>query len=470
MATYTRFEQTESFPQNREIQDGDTGNHQNLSPARGVGHLNRFQGRLLPYTNTGTVQEISEISCPRSDIPVQGSALWSVHSTLGVYCDSKRGETDGHAQGYKDPPVPRRLVGESHIPPRLSPTYSKSGENMSKLGLAGEFGQVRGGSKADLRFCRLPVRPQGRSGPTDPRPVAEPSGQDIRNNVISKLSGSTVHVPDRFANSHRKASSPRPTTHETHTVASQATLENTRVTRKSDPNSQILVPSFAMVATGRQCSHRPAITPNKACSANLYRRIKRRVGCSLKQIHCQRDLVTARKQAAYKLFGTQGSVSCLKRVSKPLCKQDSTCGNRQHYSDVVYKQGRRHEVGHTLCPIMEDLDLVYQTSSNSKSPTYSRAAECGSRQAIQARPDHSNRMVPPFRGFPNYMQQVAPTSDRSICHEVQQQVTSVHVASTGLLGNSSGCTQYAMGESGRIRLPTSGHLGQSGGEVTGLPL
>ena len=77
-------------------------------------------------------------------------------------------------------------------------------------------------------------------------------------------------------------------------------------------------------------------------------------------------------------------------------------------------------------------------------------------------------MVPPSPGFPSYMQQVAPTSDRSICHEVQQ-VTSVHVASTGLLGNSSGCTQYAMGESGHIRLPTSGHLGQSG-EVTGLPL
>ena len=68
------------------------------------------------------------------------------------------------------------------------------------------------------------------------------------------------------------------------------------------------------------------------------------------------------------------------------------------------------------------------------------------------------------------MQQVAPTSDRSICHEVQQQVTSVCVTSVGLLGSSSGCTQSAMGESGCICLPTSGHLGQSGGEVAGLPL
>ena len=124
MATYSRSEQTESFPEGGEIQNGDTGNHQDIPPTRGVGHLNRFQGRLLPYTNTGTVQEISEISCPGSDLPVQGPAFWSVHSTLGVYCDSKGGETDGQSQGYKNPPVPRQLVGESHIPPGLSPTYS----------------------------------------------------------------------------------------------------------------------------------------------------------------------------------------------------------------------------------------------------------------------------------------------------------------------------------------------------------
>ena len=83
----------------------------------------------------------------------------------------------------------------------------------------------------------------------------------------------------------------------------------------------------------------------------------------------------------------------------------------KEFQNLLYKQGRRHEVGHTLCPTMENLDLVYQTSSNSKSLTYPRAAECGSRQAIQTGPDHSNRMVPPSRGFPSYMQQVAPTSD-----------------------------------------------------------
>ena len=68
------------------------------------------------------------------------------------------------------------------------------------------------------------------------------------------------------------------------------------------------------------------------------------------------------------------------------------------------------------------------------------------------------------------MQQVAPTSDRPICHEVQQQVTSVCVTSTGLPRSSSGCTQSPMGGPRRLCLPTSSHLGQSGGDVTRLPL
>ena len=31
---------------------------------------------------------------------------------------------------YKNPPVPRRLVGESHIPPNLSPAYTDLGSSV----------------------------------------------------------------------------------------------------------------------------------------------------------------------------------------------------------------------------------------------------------------------------------------------------------------------------------------------------
>ena len=73
--TYTRSEQTKSFPQGGKIQNGDIGNHQNIPPTGGVGYANRLQGCLLPYTYTGTIKEISEISFPESDVPVQSIAV-----------------------------------------------------------------------------------------------------------------------------------------------------------------------------------------------------------------------------------------------------------------------------------------------------------------------------------------------------------------------------------------------------------
>ena len=57
---------------------------------------------------------MTEISHPRSGIPV-------LALPFGL---STAGEIDGHTQGFKKPPVPRRLVGESQIPPDLSPTYT----------------------------------------------------------------------------------------------------------------------------------------------------------------------------------------------------------------------------------------------------------------------------------------------------------------------------------------------------------
>ena len=73
----------------------------------------------------------------------------------------------------------------------------------------------------------------------------------------------------------------RPTSYETHSVASQTQLEGSRITGKGDPNPQVLAPPFTMMAEGRQCTYRPTITPNKTCSANIYRCINRRVGRSL---------------------------------------------------------------------------------------------------------------------------------------------------------------------------------------------
>ena len=126
------------------------------------------------------------------------------------------------------------------------------------------------------------------------------------------MSGPAIHAPHRASNSHRKTSPPRSTSYETHTVALEEQLEGTRITRKGDTCSQIAPPPPKVVAGGKQCASRSTITPTKTCSADIYRCIKRRVGCSLKRVYCKGNLVTSRKQVVYKPLGTKGGLSGLK--------------------------------------------------------------------------------------------------------------------------------------------------------------
>ena len=96
----------------------------------------------------------------------------------------------------------------------------------------------------------------------------------------------------------------------------------------------------------------------------IFRRIQKRVGRSLKQAHGKGKLVSSRKQTAHKLPRVKGSLSGLKRILGPLYQQHSPHGYRQHYSGCLHKQGRGNEVGPHVCPAMENTDLVYQKRSN----------------------------------------------------------------------------------------------------------
>ena len=95
----------------------------------------------------------------------------------------------------------------------LSPAFSGTSSNMCEPRLAGEFRKIRVGPQTTLRLCRLPVRPQVRLGLTDTRLMAERPTNNTGTAILTGLSGPAIHIFDRSTNSHRKASSPRPTTY-----------------------------------------------------------------------------------------------------------------------------------------------------------------------------------------------------------------------------------------------------------------
>ena len=117
------------------------------------------------------------------------------------------------------------MVGESHIPPNLSPAYTDLGSSLSRTRLADEQGKVRTGSKTGFQLRRLSVRLERRQGQTYTRALAGMDRQNSDNSVRSGVSGPAVPVPHRASDSHRKASPPRLTLYETHTVALEEQLE-----------------------------------------------------------------------------------------------------------------------------------------------------------------------------------------------------------------------------------------------------
>ena len=122
-----------------------------------------------------------------------------------------------------------------------------------------------------------------------------------------------------------------------------------------------------------------------------------------------------------------------------------------------------------MCPHVKDPDLLFKKAGYPQSLTHPWLAKCNSRETIQARPNHSNRMVSPSRGLQSNMLPVAPAPSGPVCHQVQQETSTV-------------CLQFRTprhgpwmhsachGGSGPICLFTSSHLGQSAAKIVRLPV
>ena len=244
--TYPGPEHLEHLFEHRVVQDGDPRDNKNVPTGRGVGHFHRLQRRVRKY------KEVHAFSLPGSVLPIQSPTLWPLHSSHGLHSGSQRGQTHGTAEGYKDPPVPRRLVGESLIPQNLFPTYTELGSSLPRSRLASEQGKVGAGSKTGFQLRRLPVRSERGQGQTHTRALAGLDRQDPVCTVRSGMPGPTVHVPHRSSHSNRKTSPPRATSHKAHTVALEKQLEGPRITRQGDPSPQVAPPPPKVVAGGKQ--------------------------------------------------------------------------------------------------------------------------------------------------------------------------------------------------------------------------
>ena len=276
------------------------------------------------------------------------------------------------------------------------------------------------------------------------------------------LPSENFHVSYRSSHCDRKTGDPRQTAHETYSVAPQETLESPRISGKGDPNSEVSPSVPAVVDPRGKCPKGSAPTPPATRSSNLYRRLKRRLGCSLRRLHSKRYLVSARKQVAHKLLRTKSRVVSTKKIPTFSARKDRPDCHRQHYGCGIHQQGRRYEVRFTLCPSLAAPMLVQPQSNSTEGQTHSRPSECNCRQIVSPKAGHSDGVVPPSRDLRPPLSNLALSPSGHVCNKVQLQASSICVPNSRPKGLVSGCSDIILGGPGHVPLPPSVSDGEGG--------
>ena len=235
-----------------------------------MGDIVGLQRRLFPHSSSCAVPEISPVPFPKSVLSVQGPSLRPLHCSDGVHLCGQRGQVNGSIPGYKDPPVPRRLVDSSPYQRILPPGHSIPPRPLPGVGLDSQPTKVRTRTQTDFRVCGLQVRSLPGTGLTDPEPVGVDPPKVGIHPIQAKLPSQGTYVPNRPAYSNRKTGSPGETPHETHPVAPKATLESSRIPGKGDSGSKVPSPTPSMVDQGDKCLNRTALAPFESCRTQIF--------------------------------------------------------------------------------------------------------------------------------------------------------------------------------------------------------
>ena len=213
---------------------------------------------------------------------------------------------------------------------------------------------------------------------------------------------------------------------------------------------------------GDKCLDRTASAPFGSCHSNLYRRLKRRLGCLLRRLYGKRHLVSSRKSSSHKLPGSKSGLTSLEKIPAPSTRKSRSSCHRQHHSCGIHQQGRRYEVRLTLCPSMATPVLVQSETGCPKGQAHPWLSECDCRQAVSSRPSHSDRMVPSSGGFQPPSSDLAPSPTGHVCNKVQLQTSPIRVSSAGPQCMGSGRPNSLLGKPRHVCLSPSVITGQGG--------
>ena len=200
------------------------------------------------------------------------------------------------------------------------------------------------------------------------------------------------------------------------------------------------------------------------------RRLKRRLGCSLKPKFYKGSVVRQGKKATHKCFRVEGELTGHSKLQGPVSEPNSASCNGQLNSGSLHQQTRRNSLSGDVRAPVEDHDMVPSLSHNIESQTHSRVSECDGRTSLQTRPSSVNRMITASTGVQTDLSKVVHTSCRSICHSSEPQTSTIRVSSPRPKCLGHRCSEHRLNGSHCLCLPFDGSPSQGDPKNQAMPL
>ena len=277
-----------------------------------------------------------------------------------------------------------------------------------------------------VRGLRIP--PRFSPCKTHSREMAQTSGFDPTTQVKTCFDCKMFDVSNWVASLNGGNGPGGTPSHEALSVSSQGALEISSVAGQPPSLDRSHCSPPRLVAKSLQGDERCRPSSQRPQYPTLYRRLKRRLGRSLRPKLYQGSVVRSGKKASHKCPRIEGGLPGPSRLQGPVPESNSVGWDGQLNSGSLHQQTRRNTLGRDVCSPVEDHDLVPSLSHNIESQAHSRVPECNGRPTIQVQPSAVNRMVSAPTGLQTDLPEVVHPSCRLVCHSPEPQAPSIRVS------------------------------------------
>ena len=257
--------------------------------------------------------------------------------------------------------------------------------------------------------------------------------------------------------------------HEALSVSPQGALEISSVAGQPPSLDRNHFSTPRVVAESHKCDERCRPSSQRPQYPTLYRRLKRRLGHSLRANFYNGSVVRLGKKATHKCSRVEDSFSGPSKFQGSVSKPNSVgCG--QLNSGGLHKQTRRNSLSRDVRSPVEDHDMVPSLPDNLESQTHSRVSECDGLPSVQVEPSAVNRMVTASTGVQTDLSKVVHPSCTSICHSSEPLTSTVRVSSPRPKCLGHRCSEHKLVGPHYIYLPSDSSPSQGDAKTQAMQL